>query len=53
VFAALLAMLALGGCGGGVDREPIRLTAAQVGGGTLHYDDLASEDTMLWFWAPW
>lgn len=45
---------AVAACGAGEpDRDPIRLQANAVGGGQLHYSDLASQDTVLWFWAPW
>ena len=41
-------------CGGGEpDRDPMRLQANAVGGGQVYYEDLASQDTVLWFWAPW
>ena len=41
-------------CGQGEpDRDPIRLQANAVGGGQVFYEDLASQDTVLWFWAPW
>lgn len=33
--------------------EPIALTVATSDGGTIDFADLAGEDVMLWFWAPW
>lgn len=35
------------------ERTAIRLQANAVGGGQVYFDDLASQDTVLWFWAPW
>lgn len=36
-----------------VSAEPIALTVATSDGGTIDFADLAGEDVMLWFWAPW
>jgi len=46
-------VISLVGCGGEPDRDPIRLQANAVGGGQIFVSDLASQDTVLWFWAPW
>jgi len=43
----------LGACAGEPQADPIRLQANAVGGGQLYFEDLASVDTVLWFWAPW
>ena len=55
--AALLVLgcvLVVSACGSNEpERDPIRLTANAVGGGQVYYEDLASQDTVLWFWAPW
>lgn len=54
-FALVASVLVLGSCGGSSepDQAAIRLQANAVGGGQLFYEDLASQDTVLWFWAPW
>ena len=47
-------MFVLGACGASEpERDPIRLQANAVDGGQILVQDLASQDTVLWFWAPW
>jgi len=53
LFAALAMAAILGACAGEPQADPIRLQANAVGGGQLYFEDLASVDTVLWFWAPW
>lgn len=33
--------------------EPIMISAPTADGGTIDFADLAGQDLMLWFWAPW
>lgn len=35
-----------------VPRE-LRFTAPRLGGGTIRGADFASQDLVMWFWAPW
>ena len=54
LIAIMLALLmAAVGCGDGEEPDTIRLQANAVGGGQLFYENLAEQDTVLWFWAPW
>jgi len=55
VVAVALVMALVGTACGGTDDdvEAIRLQGNAVGGGQLYYEDLAAQDTVLWFWAPW
>ena len=50
----LVCLLGVTSCGEAEpERDDIRLQANAVGGGQVYYPDLASQDTVLWFWAPW
>ena len=59
----VLASLALAACGGGgeatgaagdgADAFDLDATWATVDGGTLESADLAGEEVVAWFWAPW
>jgi hypothetical protein len=54
------AAVALGACGGSdgaavaaPSAEPLDFVAPDVRGGQVEGADLAGQDLVIWFWAPW